>query len=885
MRPFVCPAALLALAALSFAQQPPLIDRDIFFGDPEISAAQLSPDGKYIAFMKPLNQTRNIWVKEAQAPFESARPVTADTRRPIPGFFWSRDGKYILFVQDQAGDENFNVYAVDPAGKPPAGELVPPARNLTDRKGVRAIIHAVPKSDPDTIWIGLNDRDRAWHDLHKVKISTGESTLVRRNTDRVTGWIFDLKDELRLAVRSRPSGETEILRVAASEMTPIYSCGVFETCAPVRFHKDNKRVYLITNRGNLNLIQLELLDPQTGQTRFVEADPLKRVDFSGITISEVTDEPIVTVYNDEKPRLVWKDKSYEADYRRFQKEIPGAIVRFVSRTRDERLWLVSLMRDTEPGVAYLYDRKTRNLTLQYRLRERLPREHMAEMRAIRYASKDGLEVPAYLTLPKGVEPKNLPVVVFPHGGPWGRDGWNFNSFAQFLANRGYAVLQPNFRGSTGYGKEFLNKGNNQWGEAMQDDITWGVKHLLQEGIADPKRVGIMGISYGGYATLAGLAFTPDLYAAGVDVVGPSNLLTLLDSIPPYWEAFRATLYQRTGDPKSPADRERLKRQSPLFSADKIKAPLMVVQGANDPRVNKAESDQIVVALRDRGFPVTYLVAPDEGHGFARPVNNKAMIAAAEKFLAAHLGGRFQESMTADVATRLKEITVDPKTVALSQKVDPASVGLPQVVAPLVPGTYRYRVEIKMGDRVLNMTTSTEIRQEGSTWRVTEKAATPGGEAMDEAVLDGKSLALMRRVIRQGPLDYSMEIQGNKLTGTMTVQGNRKSVEADLGGPLFADAAGAAHAIAALPLAEGYEAHFRNFDVQRQRPKLMRLRVAGEEAVTVPAGTFQAWRVEITSAEGGPDDRTIWVAKDSRKPVQLAAVLARMGGALTTAQLE
>jgi dipeptidyl aminopeptidase/acylaminoacyl peptidase len=868
-----------------FAQQPPTIDRDIFFDDPEISAAQLSPDGKYIAFMKPLNKTRNVWVKEAEAPFSSAKPVTADTKRPIPGYFWSRDGKYILFVQDQAGDENFNIYAVDPAAQPSAGSPAPPARNLTDRKGARAMIYAVPKSDPDTIWVGINDRDKAWHDLYKIAISTGELNLVRKNTDRVTSWVFDLKDQLRLATRSHPSGDTEILRVDADAIKPVYSCGVFETCAPIRFHKDNRRVYLITNRGDLNLIQLELLDPQTGNTQFVEADPLKKVDFSGLTISEVTDEPIVTIYNDEKPRRVWKDKSYEADYKRIQKEVPGAQVRFGSRTRDERLWLVTLASDTEPGVTYLYDRKTKKLTLQYKIREKLPREHMAEVKPIRYESAGGLEISAYLTLPKGIEPKKLPVIVLPHGGPWARDSWGFNGLAQFLANRGYAVLQPNFRGSAGFGKEFLNRGNNQWGEAMQDDITWGVKYLVQKEIADPKRVGIMGASYGGYATLAGLAFTPDLYAAGVDIVGPSNLLTLLNSIPPYWEAFRTTLYKRTGDPNIPADQERLKKQSPLFSADKIKAPLLVVQGANDPRVNQAEADQIVIALRDRGFPVEYLVAPDEGHGFARPVNNKAMFAAAERFLAKHLNGRYQQSMPDDVAARLKEITVDPKTVVLANKVNPGAVGLPQVAAGLTPGAYKYLAQIKMGEREMKLDTSTEIRREGDAWKVTDKVVTPNGEVVDEVVLDGKSLALLRRLINQGPMNFNLEVKGTKLTGSMKIQGNEKPVDVDLGGPLFADAAGAAHAIAALPLAEGYETRFRNFDVMKQKPKLMQLKVAGQEKVTVPAGTFDTWRVDITSAEGGPEKMTVWVAKDARKPVKTSAVMPQMGGATMTAELQ
>ena len=346
------------------------------------------------------------------------------------------------------------------------------------------------------------------------------------------------------------------------------------------------------------------------------------------------------------------------------KQLPGKEINLGSTTTDEQRWIVSATADTEPGETYLFDRATKQLTLQYRIREKLPREHLASMKAIRYTSSDGLEIPAYLTVPKGVAERNLPLVVVPHGGPWARDNWGYNSMAQFLANRGYAVLQPNFRASTGYGKKFQNAGNNQWGDKMQDDLTWGVKHLVAEGIVDPKRVGIMGGSYGGYATLAGVAFTPDVYAAGVSIVGPSNLITLLETIPPYWASARAFFSHSMGNSSTPEGRKQMERQSPLNSAAKIKTPLLVVQGANDPRVKQAESDQIVIALRDRGFPVEYIVAPDEGHGFARPVNNMAMFAAAEKFLSKHLEGRFQESLTPEVATRLKEITVDPKTVKL-----------------------------------------------------------------------------------------------------------------------------------------------------------------------------------------------------------------------------
>ena len=317
------------------------------------------------------------------------------------------------------------------------------------------------------------------------------------------------------------------------------------------------------------------------------------------------------------------------------------------------------------------------------------------MKPVKYPSSDGLEIPAYLTLPKGVEAKNLPAVIVPHGGPWYRDSWGYNPFAQFLANRGYAVLQPNFRGSTGYGKKFIDAGNKQWGDKMQDDMTWGAKYLIAQGIADPKRVGIMGGSYGGYATLAGVTFTPDVYAAAVSIVGPSNLITLLESIPPYWEQIRKLFYERMGDPNTPEGKAQLLRQSPLTAAAKIKTPLLVIQGANDPRVNKRESDQIVIALRDRGFPVEYMVAPDEGHGFARPVNNMAMFASAEKFLAKYLGGRYQETMTPEVSQRLKEISVDVKTVTLP-KMTSSTSELPKPAVDLRPGTHNYKASIALG---------------------------------------------------------------------------------------------------------------------------------------------------------------------------------------------
>ena len=881
--------ALLALAsaAPARAQQsglPPLIDRQLFFGDPEISGAQLSPDGKFVAFIKPLNGTRNIWVKRAEEPFAAAKPVTADTKRPIPGYFWSEDGKYILFVQDQGGDENFNVYAVNPAASPEAGRQVPAARNLTDAKEVQAAIYAVPESDPDTMYVGLNDRDKAWHDLYKVKISTGERTLLRKNTERLTGWLFDNKDRLRLATRAAENGDTEVLRVDADGFKKVYSCGVFETCAPIRFHKDDRRVYMETNKGDVDLTRLVLFDPETGREEPVESDPLNRVDFGSASFSDLTDELIATIYVDERPRVYWKDKAYEADYNLLKKRLPGREVSFSSGTKDERLWLITANSDTEPGERHLFDRDTKKLTLQYRVREKLPREHLAPMQAIRYKSSDGLEVPAYLTLPKGVPAKNLPLVVFPHGGPWGRDTWGYNPFAQFLANRGYAVLQPNFRASTGYGKRFLNSGNNEWGQKMQDDLTWGVKHLVAQGVADPKRVGIMGGSYGGYATLAGLAFTPDVYAAGVSIVGPSNLITLLNSIPPYWEAARKLFTERMGDPATPQGRAQLERQSPLHSAHKIKAPLLVVQGANDPRVKKAESDQIVVALRERGFPVEYIVAPDEGHGFARPVNNMAMFAASEKFLAKHLGGRYQEDMTPEVAARLKEITVDVKTVELPKKVEAAAVGLPKPAADLQPGTATYKASIEMAGQSIPMTITREVKEESGAWVVTETAKMAMGDVSDKSVLEKGSLVPTSRSIKQGPVAVELTFKDNKATGTLNMSGQTRPVSVDLGGALFADGAGASAVMAALPLAEGYTATFRNFDVQAQKVKLMQLKVTRTEKVTVPAGAFDAYKLEVTSAQGEGGKTTVWVEKGTRRVLKTSSVVPQMNGAVITSEL-
>lgn len=879
------PAPRPAPAPGASTTTPPLLDRELFFGNPEIAGAEISPSGEYIAFLKPYKETRNVWVKKVSEPFSAARLVTADTKRPIPAFFWTRDSKYILFVQDNAGDENYNVYAVNPADAPPSGADAPEARNLTDAKGARAFIYSVPRTSPDTIYVGLNDRDAAWHDVYKVTISTGERSLVRKNTDKIAGWVFDEQGTLKFAVRTLDDGGTEVLSVKADALTPVYSCSVFESCGPVRVHRDGQRLYMETNKGDPDLVRLVLFDPATKQEDLVESDPMNRVDFGRAIFSDRTDELLATTYEDDHTRIYFRDKALEADYKLLQAKLPGKDVDLASSSEDERLWIVSANSDTEPGETYLFDRGNKEATLQYRIREKLPREALASMKPIRYPSSDGLDIPAFITVPKGSTGRNLPVIVLPHGGPWARDEWGYSGIPQFLANRGYAVLQPNFRGSTGYGKKFLNAGNLQWGEKMQDDLTWGVKYLVAQGIADPKRVGIMGGSYGGYATLAGVTFTPELYAAAVAIVAPSNLITLLETIPPYWEAAKTIFHARLGDPTTPEGRKQLERQSPLNSAAKITTPLLVVQGANDPRVKRAESDQIVIALRDRGFPVEYLVAPDEGHGFQRPVNNLALFAASETFFARHLGGRFQESMTPEVGTRLKEITVDPKDVKLTKKVDVSSVGVPTPVAGLKPGTSKYQASIAAGGQNIAMAITEVVKDEGGAWAITETANTPMGEMSDSTVLEKGTLVVTRRSIKQGPVAIDLSFADDKASGTMSMNGQSKPVEVDLGGRLYADGAGANAALAALPLAEGYTTTYRNFDVQKQKLALKQLKVLGTEEVTVPAGTFKTWKVELTSADGEPGTTTIWVNSDTRQVVKLSATLPQMGGAVLTSELQ
>lgn len=663
MRHSVVPAALVLLGVLGCSQQPPLIDREIFFGDPEISGAKISPDGNYITFLKPFHGVRNIWVKAAGEPFNAARPITSDTTRPVTSYVWSRDARYVLYSQDKGGDENYRIYAVDPKG---TGDPVPPARDLTPLPNVRAEIIDVPRTTPGEIIVGLNDRRADLHDVYRLDLTTGEKTLLWKNDQNVVGWTADLKGTLRVGQRQTPDGGWELLRIEANSLVPFYSVTADEDVTPLRVTPDGKNIYLVTNRGTgLDKTELQMCDIKTGDTTPIEKDPDNEVDFGSALFSDVSDELLATFYSGDRVRVYPRQKEFGKEWEKMAKLLPKGEISISSTTADETKWLVYVSSDVDPGSMYFYDVKTGRAELLYRIRPNLPSDQLAPMKPITYEARDGMKIHAYLVTPRGGPTTSLPTVVVPHGGPWARDYWGYNAWAQFLANRGYAVLMPNFRGSTGYGKQYLNSGNKQWGTgSMQNDITDGVLYLIREGIAAPKRVGIFGGSYGGYATLAGVAFTPDMYAAGVSYVGPSNIITLLKTIPPYWAPVKKMFAIRVGDLDNPEDVAMLTKQSPLNSAKNIKAPLLVIQGANDPRVKKAESDQIVVALRDLGRTVEYMVAPDEGHGFAGRENRLAAYTELEKFLAKHLGGREQKEVPPDIQKRLDALMVDVKTVTL-----------------------------------------------------------------------------------------------------------------------------------------------------------------------------------------------------------------------------
>ena len=607
----------------------PLIPMKDFFRNPEKVAYSLSPNGEYLAFMQPWESRLNVFVEK----IGSGQPVrvTSAKERDIAGFAWKGDNR-IVYVQDTGGDENYRLYAVGIDGSNP--------KDLTPFEKVRAqIIDQLERNDNE-ILVGLNKRQPRVFDVYRINVNTGEMQMIAENPGNYTGWFTDWDGKLRGAITTDGVNSTVLFRnTEADKFEPVITTSFKETFAPLLFTPDNKQIYVSTNigRDKAAVVKYDLATKKEVEKIFGHPE----VDVNNLLSSRKRRAITGVSYFTDKPGFYFIDKQRADLQKDIARRLPGYEVRLAGCNREEDKCLVRTYSDRSRGAYYFYDLKSKDFRKLADISPWLNEQDLAPMKPIKYQSRDGLTINGYLTLPKGMPARNLPVIVNPHGGPWFRDTWGYNPEVQFLANRGYAVLQMNFRGSTGYGRKFWEASFKQWGKAMQDDITDGVQWLIKQGIADPKRIGIYGGSYGGYATLAGLVFTPDLYAVGIDYVGVSNLFTFIKAFPPYWKPYLEMIYEMVGNPES--EKDLLTAASPVFHSDKIKVPLLIAQGANDPRVNKGESDQMVEALKKRGIEVPYIVKNNEGHGFSNQENRFDFYRAMEEFLGKHLGGRVEKA--------------------------------------------------------------------------------------------------------------------------------------------------------------------------------------------------------------------------------------------------
>ncbi len=655
---WICLAALLIAAAVAGsagAQAPagdgpaakavaatPLIPRQVLFGNPDKAATKISPDGKHLSFLAPVDGVLNVWVGPADDP-AAARPVTHDKKRGIRSYFWTYTNRHILYVQDADGDENWHVYR--------AGIDGGKEEDLTPLKKVQARIQGVSYKHPGEILIALNDRSPSFHDVYRLVLDTGKRELVQKN-DGFVGFITDDDYRVRFASKFAPDGGNLILapddKGGWKEFLKVPMADTLTTNL-VAFDKTGDVAYMIDSRDR-DTGAFTALDLKTGKESVIAADP--RADAGGALIhpTERTIQGVSFTY--DRTRWVFQDPAVGADFEKLAKVADGDIT-LTSRTLDDRTWVIAFLMDNGPTRYYVFDRASGKARFLFTDRKELEGRPLQKMHPEVVKTRDGLDLVCYLTLPPGsaaggkARPGSpVPMVLDVHGGPWGRDTWGLNPMHQLLANRGYAVLSVNFRGSTGFGKRFLNAGNREWAAKMHDDLIDAVDWAVRDKVAQPDKVAILGGSYGGYATLVGLTFTPEKFACGVDIVGPSNLVTLLKTIPPYWAPMMQVFRDRVGDVTTEAGRKFLEERSPLTHVTQIRRPLLIGQGANDPRVKQAESDQIVKAMEERKIPVTYVLFPDEGHGFARPPNRLAFNAVAEAFLARHLGGRYEPIGTA-----------------------------------------------------------------------------------------------------------------------------------------------------------------------------------------------------------------------------------------------
>lgn len=627
----LCGALALCISGCA-KPEPELIPRRVLSGNPVKAGPQISPDGTMMAYLAPVNNVLNVWVKTIGK--EDDRVVTKDDDRGIRWYFWSEDSKHILYMQDVGGDENWRLYGVNLK----TDEI----EDFTPYEDVQVQIICINKHFPNELLIGMNKENPKVHDVYHLDLTTGELELVAKNPGNITSWLADADLKVRCAMAAKPDGGFDLMvrenEQADWEKLLTWDSEDFMTSWPVSFTKDGNSLYLVDSR-NVNAGRLVKMEIKTGNIEVIAEDP--QYDVGNVMIHP--DSYQVQAVSFFKARTEWTvfDESIKDDFKAIARLDHGD---FAVRDRDnaDETWIVYFTKDNGPQSYYTYDRKKKKGTFLFDKRPALNKYKLARMEPISFTARDGLTIHGYITFPVWKERKNLSMVLFVHGGPWNRDYWRYDRISQWSANRGYVCLKVNFRGSTGYGKAFVNAGDKEWGGKMHDDLVDAVGWAVEKGYANPEKVAIYGHSYGGYAALVGATFTPDVFCCAVDLCGDSNLVTSIKSIPPYWSTSLAMWHKRVGNPDT--EEEFLKSRSPLFKVDQIKIPILIGQGANDPRVKQAESEQIVEAMKKKGLDYEYILFEDEGHGFAKPENRLKFFAAAEKFLAKHLGGRYEKAV-------------------------------------------------------------------------------------------------------------------------------------------------------------------------------------------------------------------------------------------------
>ena len=614
-----------------------VLSRKVIFGNPDRTAPRVSPSGKQLAWLAPKDGVMNVFVAPA-TDATKAKPVTDEHGRPIPNFSWAYDDKHILYAIDKNGDENVHVYSVDVATSA--------VKDLTPFEKTQGRIEKLSDRLPNAVVLGMNDRDAKYHDAYRVDLVSGQRTLLQKN-EVYAEFVIDDAFKVRYAMKSRTDGGMDLMIADGKG-----GFGPFQTISqedslttePMGFDRSGKTIFMRESRGR-DTSSLVALDTTTNKPRVLAEDG--RADVGALVFSPIDGHVQAASFDYERRNWKVLDKAIEPDFT-YLKTVMDGDMDVLSKSLDDKTWTVGYVVSDGPVRYYLYDRTKKAAKFLFSNRPALEGVKLAKMHPVLIPSRDHKTLVSYLSLPPAADTRGdgkpsqpLPMVLFVHGGPWGRDAWALNGMHQWLASRGYAVLSVNFRGSTGFGKSFVNAGDREWGGKMHDDLLDAVQWATKGGVADQKRVGIMGGSYGGYATLVGLTFTPDVFACGVDIVGPSNLNTLMATTPPYWVSLFEMFATRIGDPRTAEGKKLLTDRSPLSRVAAIQRPLLIGQGANDPRVNQAESDQIVAAMKAKNLPVSYVLFPDEGHGFQRPENRIAFNAVAEIFLAQHLGGVYQ----------------------------------------------------------------------------------------------------------------------------------------------------------------------------------------------------------------------------------------------------